>query len=218
MRIFYALFCFFCVAVVSFFGFRGIKSTQPPIYVFPDMDWQAKYKTQEENFFFADHRDDRPIVPGSVPRGNALDVQAVFTENYTYLPDENPALFTGKNEDGSFYRGFPLPITHRLMALGREKFNIFCAVCHHPLGSGDGVTKQYGMVATPSYHDDRLRQMAEGEIFNTITHGKNTMLPYADKLRPQERWAVIAYVRALQRAANATLQDVPQEHLSDLGL
>ncbi len=79
------------------------------------------------------------------------------------------------------------------------------------LGDGNGITKSYGMLTTPTYHDDRLRGMAEGEIFNTITHGKNTMLSYADKLSPDDRWAVVAYVRALQRAAHGTIQDVPAE-------
>jgi mono/diheme cytochrome c family protein len=76
------------------------------------------------------------------------------------------------------------------------------------VGDGNGITKQYGMGATPTYHDDRLRQIAEGEIYNTITHGKGNMNPYADKLLPEERWAVILYVRALQRAQMGTAADV----------
>ena len=86
------------------------------------------------------------------------------------------------------------------------------------LGDGNGITKQYGMGATPTYHDDRLRQIADGEIFNTITNGKNNMLPYADKLLPQDRWAVVAYVRALQRAQMGAVADVPEEHTAELGI
>jgi mono/diheme cytochrome c family protein len=86
------------------------------------------------------------------------------------------------------------------------------------LGDGQGITKQYGMGATPSYHDDRIRNMSEGEIFNTITHGKGNMLSYADKLTVEDRWAVVAYVRALQRAEMGTPADVPPAHKTELGI
>lgn len=106
----------------------------------------------------------------------------------------------------------------KLLARGRDRFTIYCAPCHGRVGDGNGITKRYGMGATPTYHDDRLRAMAEGEIFNTITNGKNNMNPYADKLTPEDRWAVIAYVRALQRAQNSSVADVPREHRAELGL
>ena len=86
------------------------------------------------------------------------------------------------------------------------------------LGDGNGITKQYGMGATPTYHDDRLRKIAEGEIYNTITNGKGNMLSYADKVTPEDRWAVIAYVRALQRAQTGTAADVPAAQKSELGI
>lgn len=218
MRIFFGIFTFLCVATVSILWFRGTKSPLPPLYIFPDMDFQAKYHAQGENHFFTDHRDARPVVQGTIPRGTAWNETEVFDSAYAYAPAQDPILYTGQNPDGSFFRGFPLPVTHQLLELGQAKFNIYCAVCHNPLGNGDGVTKKYGMIATPSYYDERLRTMPEGEIFDTITHGKNTMLPYGDKLSPSERWAVVAYVRALQRAAHATLNDVPADHRADLGL
>ncbi len=218
MRIFLGIFCLICVTTVSIFWVRGTKSTKPPIYIFPDMDWQAKYKPQGENAFFPDKRDARPVVPGTIVRGNALKQKQVFEPDYAYEPALHPAIYTGKNADGSFYSGFPIPITHSLLEQGQRKFNIYCAACHNITGDGNGVTKQYGMVATVSYHDDRIRQMPEGEIFNTITYGKNTMLGYGDKLTPEERWAVVAYVRALQLAACAPLSAVPLEHRADLGL
>ena len=96
-----------------------------------------------------------------------------------------------------------------LIARGQQRFTIYCSPCHGALGDGQGITKPYGMTATPSYHDDRLRNMAEGELITTITNGKNTMMPYGDKLPPEDRWAVIAYLRALQRAQNGRLSDVP---------
>jgi len=108
-----------------------------------------------------------------------------------------------------------------LLQRGHDRYAIYCQPCHGGVGDGNGITKKYGMGATPTYHDDRLRQMAEGEIYNTITNGKqpaNNMPSYADKLTPQDRWAVIAYVRALQRAQHGTVADVPGEHQAELGL
>jgi mono/diheme cytochrome c family protein len=99
-------------------------------------------------------------------------------------------------------------VNGQLMARGQERYTIYCSPCHGAVGDGNGITKQYGMGATPTYHDPRLRDMAEGEIFNTITNGKNTMQSYADKLVPEDRWAVILYVRALQRAQTGRASDV----------
>jgi mono/diheme cytochrome c family protein len=130
------------------------------------------------------------------------------------------ATYAGKNPAGAWVVGFPSAITvdAKLMERGQERYTVYCAPCHGAIGDGNGITKQYGMGATPTFHDARLRSMAEGEIFNTITHGKGNMLSYADKLPADDRWAVIAYVRALQRAAHATAADVPPGHKSELGI
>jgi mono/diheme cytochrome c family protein len=220
MRYAYFTLAFLVVLLISVMGFRGLRSSRPPIEVFPDMDRQAKYKPQAESKFFADGRADRPIPPGAVPFGRDV-IEKHDGNGKPYFAD--PAFlraddfrYAGKNPDGSFARGFPIEVTKDFITRGQGRFNIYCAPCHGPLGDGNGITKSYAMVATPSYHDDRLRTMAEGEIFNTITNGKNTMFPYADKLSPDERWAVIAYVRALQRAHHATIDDVPAEQRGGL--
>ena len=204
MRYAYYTLAFLVLLTVSVMGFRGLRSTQPPIEVFPDMDRQAKYKPQATSKFFADGRAARVPDAGTVPRGRTTAADPDFLR-------ADDAHYAGKNADGSFVRGFPVEVTQQLVERGQNRYQIYCQPCHGAVGDGNGITKQYGMVATPSYHDDRLRNMAEGEIFNTITHGKNTMMPYADKLSPDERWAVIAYVRALQRAHHAKIDDVPLE-------
>ncbi len=213
MRYVYYVTAFLVVLVISIAGFRGRLSTKPPIEVFPDMDRQAKYKPEMESRFFADGRVDRPLPAGVVARGRtpSLDPDYLRADDF---------LYRGKTADGQFARGFPpqLVISERFMARGRERYTIYCAPCHGALGDGQGVTRGYGMVTTASYQDDRIRQMPEGEIFNTITNGKNTMFPYADKLVPEDRWAVIAYVRALERARHGTVADVPADHKADLGL
>jgi len=203
MRHAYYTLAFLVVLLISVMGFRGLVSTRPPIEVFPDMDRQAKYKPQAGSRFFADARADRPIPAGTVPFGRdsaQADPAFLRADDFRYA---------GKAADGSFARGFPMAVDAPLLERGRGRYQIYCSPCHGALGDGNGITKSYGMAVTPGYHDDRLRAMAEGEIFNTITHGKNTMMPYADKLSTDDRWAVIAYVRALQRARHGTLDDVP---------
>ena len=211
MRYAYYTLAFLVLLTVSVMGFRGMRSTQPPIEVFPDMDRQAKYKPQAASAFFADGRTDRLPVAGTVPRGRT----ALGAGDPDFLRADD-VHYAGKNPDGSFTSAFPLAVTQQLVERGQNRFQIYCQPCHGALGDGNGITKQYGMIATPTFHDDRLRAMPHGEIFNTITNGKNTMMPYGDKLSPDDRWAVIAYVRALQRAHHAKIDDVPLEHRGEL--
>lgn len=210
MRHVYLVTFFVVVLAVSVLGLRGTKFTSAPMDVFPEwafpgMKHQPKPYAQGTSAFFADGRADRLPVAGSVQRGMLRD-------------DDH--LDHGKTDAGAFARGFPTALTvdFTLMERGKDRYTIYCAPCHGALGDGNGITKKYGMGATPTYHDDRLRQIAEGEIYQTITMGKNNMLSYADKLVPADRWAVIAYVRALQRAQTGTAADVPAAHKSELGL
>lgn len=210
MRNVYLVTAFLVVLAVSILGFRGTRFTQPPMDVFPEwafpgMKRQPKLRPQGASEFFADGRADRPIPANTVSRDP-------LRNDY--------ALYDGKSDDGSWVRGFPSAITvdAHLIARGKDRYSIYCLPCHGAVGDGNGITKQYGMGATPTYHDPRLRDMAEGEIFNTITHGKGNMQSYADKLAPEDRWAVILYVRALQRAQTGSMTDVPDAHKSELGI
>jgi mono/diheme cytochrome c family protein len=210
MRYAYLVLAILCTVLVSLLGMRGSAFNKPPRQVFPDdifpqMTNQAKYLPQSASPFFADGRTDRPVPAGTVARDTIID---------------DDLLATGKLANGDFLRGIPaaIAIDARLLARGQDRFNIYCQPCHGALGDGNGITKHYGMGATSGYYDDRLRRMPEGELFDTITHGKNTMLTYADKLAPQDRWAVVAYVRALQRAAQGSINDVPAARKTDPGL
>lgn len=216
MRNVYIITALAVVLVVSIFGFRGTKFSHPPMDVFPEwafpaMRKQSKVKPQTESKFFADGRADRPLPVGVVPANFGPLGKPLQTDSH---------LVTGKLADGSFAAGFPqsIEVNRQFLEHGRERYTIYCAPCHGALGDGNGITKQYGMGATPTYHDDRLRNISEGEILNTILHGKGNMLPYADKLSIEDRWAVIAYVRALQRAHNGTVADVPAAHKSEIGI
>lgn len=205
MRYAYLFLFLLCVATVSIFGFRGSKSTKPPLEVFPDMDRQAKYKPQSPSPLFADGRADRPLPPGVVARGN------LRADDHLYL---------GKDAKGQWVTTFPaeISIDARLMERGKERYSIYCAPCHGALGDGKGIVTHYEWGGPANFHQDKFRQMAVGEIYNTITNGKATMLGYGDKLVPEDRWAVIAYLRALQRAQLGTVADVPQSQKSELGI
>lgn len=200
MRNVYLVTLFVCVLAVSILGFRGTTFTLPPLDPFPDwafpgMEVQPKHRPQSGSKFFADGRADRLPPPRTVARGMLRD-------------DDH--LHHGKTASGAFASTIPasLSVDQGFLERGRDRYQIYCAPCHGALGDGNGITKRYGMGATPSYHDPRLRSQPDGEIFNTITVGKNTMMSYADKISPEDRWAVVAYVRALQRAQQGTVADV----------
>lgn len=203
MRQVYLITAFVGVLIFSIFGLRGTRFTSPPIDVFPEwafpgMKHQPKLRPQSASAFFADGRADR-MPPEHVVRAD--------------LPLRNDDhLYYGKDATGAFARGFPsaLAVDMKFLERGRDRYTIYCLPCHGAVGDGNGITKRYGMGATATYHDDRLRKMPEGEIFNTITNGtQNKNMPsYADKVAPEDRWAVIAYVRALQRAQQGTAADV----------
>jgi mono/diheme cytochrome c family protein len=112
--------------------------------------------------------------------------------------------------------GIPVPVTAELLQRGRERFNITCAMCHGATAAGNGIAKQHGLATVVTLQDDRIRKMADGEIFNTITNGKNTMMAYGPNIMVTDRWAIIAYLRALQRSQSAAIADVPPEHRADL--
>jgi cytochrome c553 len=216
MRNLYILTFLGCVLLVSVLGFRGRPFTKPPMDVFPDwlfpgMKYQPKLTQQVANPFFADGRSDRVPPEHTVASSYGPAGQPLRDDDFLYL---------GRAPDGSFARGFPpsLTVDRAFLERGRDRFTVYCSPCHGAVGDGNGITKKYGMIATPSYHDDRLRKMAEGEIFNTITNGKGQMNPYGDKLAPADRWAVVAYVRALQKAQTGTLADVPDDKRGELGL
>jgi mono/diheme cytochrome c family protein len=122
---------------------------------------------------------------------------------------------TGKLGD-RWGTGIPVEVTRQLMERGQQRFNITCAMCHGATAAGNGITKQYGLATVVSLQDERIRKMADGEIFNTITNGKNTMMAYGPNIMVADRWAIIAYLRALQRSQNAAIGDVPQEHQAEM--
>ena len=221
LRYFFIGLGLFLVGLLAVAGFRGQKSEKPPIEIFPDMDHQPKVKAQVPSEFFADGRGNRQPVPGTVPLGYEAPVskENPFPDEGKYrmvrYSSGTDYLNTGRFGD-QWGTGIPMPVTAELMQRGQDRYTIFCGVCHGASGGGNGVAGQYGLVAIASFHQDRLRDMADGEIYNTITMGKNTMLGYGSKIPVDDRWAIVAYVRALQAAQTATINDVPPEERTKL--
>jgi mono/diheme cytochrome c family protein len=158
-----------------------------------DMQDQPRYKPFGKSDFFADHREMRPLVPNTVARGRLY---------------EDTHLYQGKI-DGKDAETFPEPITKETLERGHERFGIYCINCHGMLGDGNGMIVTRGLKRPPSFHIDRLRQAPPGYIFGVITNGFGVMYDLSDRIRPEDRWAIVAYVRALQQSQNATLDDVP---------
>lgn len=226
LRAFFLVFILVTIAWIAVFGFRGQKTTKPEIEIFPDMVRQPKVRAQSELGFFADQRGQRKPIEGTVPIGYELPIP----QDQGAPPDAggevtmHPQL--GFSEGNDYYNtgkmgpnwgtGIPMNVTPDLLRRGQQRFNINCAVCHGPLAAGDGIVKQYGLTTVVSLQDDRIRNMADGEIFDTITHGKNTMMAYGPRVTVPDRWAIICYLRALQRSQRATAADVPPEHQVDL--
>ena len=225
LRGFLVIFVLCTIAILAVFGFRGQKGTQPPTEVFPDMVRQMKVRAQAPLDFFADGRGPRLPVAGTVPIGYKLPRPGTTeTEPAEVSPWSHPeASFsvgtdyynTGKMGD-HWGTGIPVEVTPELMQRGQQRFNITCAMCHGAAAAGNGITKQYGLATVVTLQDERIRKMSDGEIFNTITNGKNTMMAYGPNIIVPDRWAIIAYLRALQRSQNATLADVPEEYRTEL--
>jgi mono/diheme cytochrome c family protein len=184
-----------CLLAVLLAGCAGQTSRKPPVEIFPDMKRQVKVKPQEASAFFADGRGSRPPVPGTIAQGQ-LDADSPFA--------------TGA-DGGMYVARNPLPLDEKVLARGQERFNIYCAPCHDRTGMGRGIVSQRSSWLAGNLHDDRIKAMVDGELFQVITYGRRTMPGYRFQISEQDRWAIVAYVRALQRATSGTIEDVPEE-------
>ncbi len=225
LRGFLVIFLLCTIAIIAVFGFRGQTSTGPPLELFPDMVRQMKVRAQAPLNFFADGRGSRVPVGGTIPIGYEMPKPETTTSLAAAVgPYTHPrAGFsagtdyydTGKMGD-HWGTGIPVEVTRELMERGQQRFNITCAMCHGAAAAGNGIVKQHGLATVVSLQDERIRKMSDGEIFNTITNGKNTMMAYGPTIIVPDRWAIIAYLRALQRSQNAAIADVPENHRAEL--
>jgi mono/diheme cytochrome c family protein len=165
-----------------------------------DMRDQPRYEPLEASDFFADGQSARPTPEGTVARGQL---------------NEDEAFYTGK-AGGSLLAQVPLAIDRPLLDRGRQRFGIYCSPCHGYTGSGDGMIVRRGFRRPPSYHIDRLRDAPAGHYFDVMTRGFGAMPSYAAHIQPHDRWAIAAYIRALQLSQHADLEDVPPSERAQL--
>ncbi len=181
--------------------YQGSPSENPPIHLNPNMDNQPKYKAQAKSEFFEDGATMRMPAAGTIALG---DIRA----DHVY--------YQGKNADGSLVLKMPVEITLNLLQRGQERYNIYCAPCHDQTGSGQGIVVKKGFLPPPSFHLDRLREAPDGHFFDVISHGIRNMPAYNHQIQVADRWAIVAYLRALQRSQNARKSDVPEELINQI--
>jgi len=182
---------------------RVVKKTEPRVHIIPDMDNQPKVKAQSRLMLFADRRGMRPPVPGTVARSAVIG---------------DSALMLGKTEDDSWVELSPVPLTVPLLERGQQRYEIYCSPCHGLAGYGDGMVAQRadqlqeGTWTPPtSFHTELVRERPAGHLYNTISNGIRNMPSYGSQIPVDDRWAIVAYLRALQRSQNATIDDVPAD-------
>lgn len=201
---------------------RATTSEEPPLSWFTDMDFQPKFKSQTESSLFADGRAMRPPVTGTVARGELQQDDRL----YRGVEPEAPRAFA-LNETGSpepnWAETIPLPVTGELMRRGRQRYNVVCATCHGRAGDGDGpvsvralALEQGTWVPPTSIHADHVRKQPAGKLFSTITNGVRKMPGYGDQISPEDRWAIVLYLRALQRTRDAAAHDLTPDELARL--
>jgi mono/diheme cytochrome c family protein len=200
-------------ATFAIVGIPGHLSRKPPLEVFPDMDRQAKLRPEKPFAFLPNGLSSQ--LP---PAGTVVRSEPIATLNGAVYPFEDSPVNTGKiSGTTNFVELNPLPVNAALLARGREQFDIYCAPCHGGLGDGNGITKKVGaMPAVANLHDKRIVEMTDGEIFNTVTHGKGLMGAYGPLMATPDRWAVIGYLRALQLSQLGSTDELTAEQRAAL--
>ncbi len=174
-----------------------------------DMQDQPRYKAYKKSDFFADGRASRDLPNGSVPRGQLRSDKALYTGKKDNADPNAPVQSTtdasGNTVITTFPNAieeFPVPVTKELIDRGEQRYKVFCIVCHGPTGNGDGMIVRRGFTKPPTYNDDRLRNAPVGHFYDVITNGQGRMNGYASQIPVADRWAIVAYIRALQISQN----------------
>jgi mono/diheme cytochrome c family protein len=193
MRYFFLIFAVLVLLVIGIAGRRGDLSRNRPVQIFPDMKRQLKLRPQTPNGFFASGLSSHLPQPGTIAQS-----QPVSVGGRDVYPFEDVPVNTGRVPGTTnFVELTPVPVTGRLLARGQERYAIYCAPCHGQTGDGNGITKKIGaMAVVANLHDKRIVELTDGELFNTVSFGKNNMQGYAPQIGVEDRWAIIAYLRA----------------------
>jgi mono/diheme cytochrome c family protein len=214
MKYFFIIYFFLAALIVAGAGFRGSKSELPPIEVFDDMDHQAKVKYQRDSQFFADGVASRPAVVGTVPMGFEVPSKpAADGAKPPVFGFSNGTDYYNTGRMGDYYGdGLPaeLALDQALIERGQQRYRVYCAVCHGESGNGKGTTSQFGILTAFNFQQpgnldpaNAAAYRPSGGIFDVISNGKGLMGPYKGTIPVRDRWAIVAYIRALQLAGSA---------------
>lgn len=211
MRYFLALFVVGCALVVLIAGRRGDLSRRPPVEIWNDMDRQLKLRPETASGFegWTDHRSSRRWVEGTVPRLAPVHL-GDGAEVYHY--EDHPVMTGRVTGQTNHVEVNPLPVTEAFMARGKQRFDIYCAPCHGEAGDGNGVVKKFGHGAIPALTDETRVRFPDGYIYQVIRNGSPSGLmgPYGTQIDVEDRWAIVAYLRALQLARLGRPEDLPE--------
>lgn len=186
-----------CILMISVMGCRGYHSKKEPIHLNPNLDFQAKFKTQSLS--------EKPVL-GTIPWGDRDSFSEKDRDDFV-----RTSAFNSGMENGQYLKTIPLDVDGTLLKRGQERFNIYCSACHDKAGSGQGMVVKRGFLTPPDLADPRVVALSDGELFNIITHGVRNMPAYDKQIPEKDRWAIVSYVRALQKTQHATLNDVPEQ-------
>ncbi len=208
MRYFLLIFGVLVVLVVLIAGRRGDLTRNRPLQIFPDMKRQLKLRPQTANSFFASGLSSQLPPPGTIARSEPLNVGG-----HAVYPFEDLPVNTGRVPGTTnFVELNPLPVTAQLLNRGQQRYGIYCTPCHGATGEGKGITQKIGaMAVVANLHDKRIVELPDGDLFNTISQGKNLMGAYGAQIAVEDRWAVVAYLRALQLSRLGAVEDLSPE-------
>lgn len=202
----------FLAALLALAGCRGGTSTEPPVLPPPkivdhelvpvtNMNIQPKYKAQSASDFWPDGSASRLPPEGTVARGSLK---------------ADDAFYRGLDGEGKPLTTYPVEVNEALVMRGKERYDIYCALCHDQTGSGRGIAPSRGWMTPPTFHQERIREMVPGELFHIVSNGVRTMPGYASQVPEADRWAIVAYLQALQRSHFARLDEVPADQRKHL--
>lgn len=174
---------------------RGQPSEKSPLHLVPDLDWQDKYRPEQASAFFEDGRTMRPLVPGTVAQGHL---------------NEDDRYHRGKH-GGQYVAVAPIDVDAKVLARGQERYGIYCTPCHDQAGHGQGMAVKRGFPIPLDLSSERARTLPDGELFEVISDGVRNMPSYRNQIPVEDRWAIVSWVRVLQRSQHATIEDVPAE-------
>lgn len=189
------------VLALGGFGCRGSVGKAPPVHLIGDMDWQQKALPQSESKVFADRRAMRPLIEGTVARGEERADDAFYTGQVApdSLRDRAEGALDLSGGKAAMLAKVPIPVDAALLRRGQDRFNVFCAPCHDQTGGGHGTVVQRGYPTPIDLNGERVAKAPDGYLFDVITHGVRNMPGYAVQIPPHERWAIVSWVRVLNR-------------------